>query len=270
MEVVRPQLPFINEYFSEPLPAPAEVRGLSLDELSAHYSTRGLYVRLQTDLAEYDLDSPAMQTAIELGLTVHAGDRRTYQPYGDHLLEVTLMMIEQYGIRDEAMVAAGPMHDSLEDHPREVVQYFGGEWIDDETEAMVAGRQAIAERVGKEPAELVWLVTNRPLAPGTTRAQANAAYGHRLRTQILPHPKARVLKLADFDRNGVNNHLTQGPKQRTLDEKYINFFDDHTKALLRPDSLITGLQREIAQRRLTGGKARAVARLAVAGAQRAI
>jgi hypothetical protein len=265
MAVLQERTLFVDSYFQQRLPAPEELRGLSLDEVSTHYSTAGLYVRLQDGLDCNGLNTPAVQAGIELGLTVHAGDSRTYQPYVDHLLEVTIRVVEDYDIRDEATVAACPAHDCLEDHASDVVEYFGGDWDegDDEAVVMDMGRRLIAQHIGQKTASLVWLVTNPPLPEGTDRAAANTAYAERLRLRIMPSPSGRVLKLGDFDRNAVNNHLTAEPLRQLLDTKYIDLYDVHERGLFLPDSLITdSKQIETAQRRLQGGRARAAARIA--------
>lgn len=241
---------------------PDHVRGLSLTRVTQQFHTLGLYVRLQDTLEQTGLnEEPAVNLAVQLGMTLHANDTRTDGHYTDHLLRVTARMIEAYGILDPSLVAAGPLHDSLEDHPRDLVFSLSGEIIKDRREAQQRGQELIAEHIDEEAAELVSLVTNPEVPEGMDKTEAYIAHtNHVVRTS----PKGRVLKLSDFVDNAVGNHHTHGEKRLKLDRKYLAAYRIHRMGLFLPDGLITGDQRQEALAQLTRGHTRALARLKLA------
>lgn len=238
---------------------PDHVRGLSLTRVTKQYHTLGLYVRLQDTLASHGLDeSPAVDTSVQLGMTLHANDLRTDGHYTDHLMRVTIRMIEAYGITDQSLIAAGPLHDSLEDHPRDLVFSLSGEVIKDRREATDRGQELIAEHIGEETAELVRLVTNPEVAEGQNKVESYIAHTNHV---VRSSPKGRVLKLSDFIDNAVGNHHTHGRKRLDLDRKYLAAYRIHRMGLFLPDGLIMGQRRNDALAQLTRGHTRALARI---------
>lgn len=238
---------------------PDHVRGLSLGRVTEEFGTIGLYTRMvdtlqQTGLIENDL----VMHGLQLGLALHTDDMRTNGHYNDHLLRVTLHMIEDFGIRDPNLIAAGPLHDSFEDHPRDLVLTLTGEKPATRAEAMVLGRQALARLTNEEVVDIILAVTNPEVPEGANKLDV---YTDHTRELVLRHPKPRVLKLADFHDNADGNHATIGDKQRRLDEKYIRQFRIHRMGLYLPDSLITGKERQQALHMLSVGHARALGRL---------
>ncbi len=238
---------------------PDHVRGLSLSRVTQEYGTLGLYTRLQATLAERGLDQvPEITWALQMGLTLHANDNRTNGPYNDHLLRVTLRSIEDYGIDDPALIAAHPLHDSIEDHPKDLVLALTGNRMTDVGEARTVGVELLARHTYVETAEIVVAVTNPLLAEGDDKQAVYASHTEEL---VLTHPKGRVLKLSDFVENAVGNHYTLGSKRDALDEKYLDLFRIHRMGLFMPDSLITGELRLKVLAQLSAGHARAQARL---------
>ena len=97
---------------------PDHDRGLSLGRVTEEFGTIGLYTRTVDTFEQHGLDkNNLVQLSFQLGLALHADDYRTNGHYTDHLMRVTLHMIEDFGITDPNLIAAGPLHDSFEDHP---------------------------------------------------------------------------------------------------------------------------------------------------------
>jgi len=239
---------------------PDHVRGLSLGALTEQYGTIGLYTRLIDTLERKGLgDNELVQLSLQLGLALHANDFRTNGHYTDHLMRVTLRMLEDFNIQDPNLIAAGPLHDTFEDHPRDLILALTGEKITDRNVALSLGRQTLASLTNEEVADIVWAVTNPIVELGEDKLEIYAEHTTQL---VLHKPKPRVLKLADFDDNAVGNHATIGEKQRKLDEKYIRLYRIHKMGLFLPNSLIKGKERTQALHLLSKGHARALGRLA--------
>lgn len=237
-----------------------DVKDLSLGSLTEQYGTPGLYLRTLDTLGRVGLGgSELVQNSLHLGMALHADDRRTNGHYVDHLMRVTLRIVEDFGIRDENVIAAAPLHDSLEDHPRDLILALTGENVQDCSEARRIGRSVLAAFTNEEVADIVEKVTNPEVPAGQNKLDV---YTEHTRNLIFNYPKPRVLKLSDFIDNAGGNHATIGTKQRKLDEKYIHQYRLHKMGLFLPDGMITGGNRLIALKSLELGHVRAIGRLA--------
>ena len=239
---------------------PDHVRGLSLGRLTEEFGTPGIYTRLMDTLERTGFgDNDLVQLSLQLGLALHANDLRTNGHYTDHLMRAMLHVVETFGIRDPNIIAAAPLHDSIEDHLRELVLALTGEQIDDRDEALALAREVLARLTNEEVVSLIETVTNPDVLEGQDKL---AVYAEHTRDIVFNSPKGRVLKLADFTDNAGGNHMTMGAKQRKLDLKYVNLFGIHRTGLFLPDSLITGPERRRALDILSRGHVRALGRLA--------
>jgi hypothetical protein len=241
---------------------PELVRGLSLGELTERFGTIGLYTRLLDSLNISGFgENELIQLSLQLGLALHANDKRTNGQYTDHLMRVTLHLIEDLKIQDPNIIAAGPLHDVFEDHPRDLTLALTGEKTLELSKARIIGKNVLARLTNPEVVELISTVTTPDVLPGEDK---NEIYAQHTNDIIINSPKGRVLKLADFEDNAVGNHATIGPKQRKLDEKYIEQYRIHMMGLFMPDSIVTGEERQAALQLLSKGHARALGRLASA------
>jgi len=239
---------------------PDHVRGLSLGRVTEEFGTIGLYTRTIDTLERYDLaDNELIQLSLQLGLALHSDDYRTNGHYTDHLMRVMLHLIEDFGIRDPNLIAAAPLHDTFEDHPRDLVLALTGEKPDTRDSARTLGRQALALLTNEEVVEIIESVTNPLVLPGQNKLEV---YTTHTRELVLMSRKGRVLKLADFIDNAGGNHATIGEKQHKLDEKYTQQYRIHKMGLFLPNSLVTGVERQKALHMLSKGHARALGRLA--------
>jgi hypothetical protein len=259
MEKPRPSIRVRHETAERP--RPETVRKLSLGALSEQYGTTGLYVRLNDALEQAELsDNILIRETTQLGLALHIDDMRTNGRYNDHLMRVTIRMLEDFGIRDPNLIAAGPLHDTLEDHPRDLVHSLTGDRIKDPAYARLLGKKALSLITNDEVVQIISDVTNPIVLPGEDKLES---YTQHTKHLIQTSPKGRVLKLSDFIDNAVGNHATIGNLQLKLDKKYIAQYDLHKNGLFLEDSLITGERREKALALLNKGHQRALGRLAL-------
>ncbi len=249
---------------SPELLTPDHVRGLSLHDVTDQYGTHGLTLRLIDELEKSGLDGqPEVTWALWFGMTLHANDTRTVGHYKDHILRVTLRPLLHYGVVDPTITAASLLHDSVEDHPFDIVHMLTGTTEEDEKLARERSLELIAAYATAEVAEIVEVVTNPILEEGQDRL---LAYYEHTRDVIVPSQKGRVIKLSDFTDNAVGNHYTHASKRERLDRKYRDLYRLHAIGLFQPDSMITGEKRDVALKQLHEGHSRTLARLSIASA----
>jgi hypothetical protein len=250
----------VNQKINSSSITPEQVRGLSLGKVTEQYATLGLYTRIVDTMKREGFgENELVQLSLRLGLTLHFNDVRTNGRYIDHLMRVTLHMLEDFNIKDPNLIAAGPLHDTLEDHPFDLASALTGERLSEVAEARTIGYQALAYFTNPEVADIVASVTNPEVTPGEDK---QAVYTENTTDIVLNQPKGRVLKLADFIDNACGNHATIGGLQHKLDLKYIDQYKTHMVGLFLQDSLITGEERQKALNILSVGHARALGRLA--------
>lgn len=250
-----------NPNSNSTLITPENVRGLSLGEVTEKYGTLGLYIRTIDSLQRNGFgDNELIQNSLHLGLALHSNEERTNGHYTDHLMRVMLHLLDNFHIKDPNIIAAGPLHDVFENHPFDLAMSLTGEVASTVENARVIGRIALAKLTNEEVVDIIVSVTNPDLKPGEDKQKV---YNEHVSNLVLTNPKARVLKLADFEDNAAGNHATIGELQRKLDLKYVDHYRTHMMGLFLPDSLIVGQERQQALRVLSIGHARALARLAM-------
>ena len=250
-----------NQNNKSVLITPENVRGLSLGKLTEQYATLGLYTRIVDTMEREGFgENELVQLSLHLGLALHFNEKRTNGRYTDHLMRVTLHMLEDFNIKDPNLIAAGPLHDAFENHPFDLALALTGERLLEIATARTIGRQALMQLTNPEVVDIIASVTNPDVASGEDR---QTVYTEHTTNLVLNQPKGRVLKLADFVDNACGNHATIGELQHKLDLKYIDQYRTHMMGLFLPDSLIAGKERQKALHILSVGHARALGRLAI-------
>ena len=238
---------------------PEIIRGLTLGALSEQYGTVGLYVRLEDTLERVGLDTNELiRASMSLGFELHDDDWRTNGHAHDHLMRVALHIIELFKKDDPDLIAAAFLHDTLEDHAKELVLRLSGEQIQDEADARVRGRALLEEFFNARVAKRVQGVTTPQLRPGEDKNESYATFVE----QIADDPEDEILKCADSVENAVGNHATKEPKQQKLDVRYAPIYPIHVRALYRPDSQVGGKIRDNVVDILFQGQQRAAIRMA--------
>lgn len=133
--------------------------------LRAHWADR---------LPEADL--AALDEAVAFATLRHGAQiRPAGEPYLEHLLEATRVLVEAVGVRDVDVLRAAVLHDVVED-----------------TDCTPA---EVRDRFGERTAVLVDWVTKPPRGEGQSREEARAAYLDRL--AHAPDDAVILVKLAD-------------------------------------------------------------------------
>lgn len=244
---------------NQELLTPDVIRGLSLHQVTEQFSTLGLQTRLFDALAQHDLDMvPEVVWATRFALYLHENDTRSNGHYTDHLMRVTTRVIEHFGITDPDIIAACILHDSVEDHPEDIVRILTGNIIEDKALARAFAVTLIAHNTNEEVAHHVLAVSNPILLPGEDKHEV---YVEHTKLLVTKEPKARVVKLSDFIDNAVGNHYTRPDLQLHFDLKYVDLYPVHIEGLLADDCIIEEPYRSKILDQLQRGYDRCLTRL---------
>lgn len=244
-----------------------DIYTMPLTQVSIEHGTEGLERRLQHALGRIGLENSEMiQASIRLGLELHQDDRRTYEPYNNHLLRVTLRLIEDFGVTDEITLAAAPLHDSIEDHSKELAKQYLGIEGQEEDQRVVRhlGHQGLVafalQYDAAELADIVLAVSNPLLQAGEDKIRSYVTHVEALMQG--DQQKARILKIADlFDNFDVPKGLEDPSKRGNLDRKQIDIYGAVEAGIKQPGTdieenrrtstlALVALRRSEAMRRL--------------------
>jgi hypothetical protein len=206
--------------------SPAYLTTMPLHAITEVYGEDGLRQRFTLEVARFPAsDQLRLTAALELAAHLHRDDRRTREPYLNHLLRVAIRIMSHYGVTDIDVIVAALLHDAVEDHPDEL----GGD-----TEAALA---ELARRFNPRVADLVRAVTNPEYDPGRDRYEQYRAH---VAESLDHHPWARVIKVSDFTDNGVGVIHSTGPKVRSSATKYRPLVPVFRDLVGRADTPLSG------------------------------
>lgn len=203
-----------------------------------------------------------VQHSLELAFRLHEGDARTYERYNNHLARVTLMLLRVFDVRDPEVIAAGSLHDSVEDHARELAAMETKSVPSSERRQRVLAHEALSHYESPKVADLVLAVSN-PI-PKPSESQRVVGYRnhiHHLLTQAPP--EAKIIKVSDFFDNAKAHRAENPNKRRRLDEKQVGVYELFDAAIASRDSLVPANKRDGLRRELAGLHRDAMARLAL-------
>ena len=192
---------------------------------------------------------------MEWASVLHAGQRRTREPYVNHLLRVTIRIICYYQVTDPDVLAAALLHDTVEDQP----WAMAGLDPDGGPPPRGQAQTVLSARFGPRVARLVAAVTNPIYELGRDR---NAQYLDHLRHSLTAEPWARVIKLSDFTDNGVGIIHTVGPLLHRSARKYTPAVPLLQELLAMPDTPLEPAVKDHIRRQLQLAQARFAAILA--------
>ncbi len=228
---------------------------MPLHTISDVHGEEGLRRRLELESAKLD-DPERVSAALELAAELHRDDGYGREPYVNHLLRVAIRIVSHYEVRDTDVVVAGLLHDSVEDHPRELAGARAGSGAaagsgttpaeatatspvapaDNAAAAAAlteAALEALSDRFGERVAGIVASVTNPAPDPGV---EWNVQYREHIATSLARDPWARVVKLSDFTDNGVGILYATGPAMQRLAIKYRPLTGVYRDLVNRPDT----------------------------------
>jgi (p)ppGpp synthase/HD superfamily hydrolase len=222
----------------------AQLAAMPLHAITEVFGQDGLVQRLSYEIGRLPVDTRrAVADAAEWALSLHAEQRRTREPYANHVLRVALRIICHYRVTDPDVVIAALLHDVVEDQPWAVAGIAGASGGPPPHAAALA---VITTRYGARVARLVAAVTNPDRPSGTDWRTLNLQYVEHLATALDAEPWARVIKLSDFTDNGVGIIHTVGPKVRHSARKYNGFLPVLRDLLDRSDTpLADGVKKHI-------------------------
>jgi (p)ppGpp synthase/HD superfamily hydrolase len=214
----------------------------TLEELSRRHGLEGLLGRLAIVLDENGLaNNELIERSLNLGLRLHVDDRRTHEPYNNHLVRVTLRLFE-LNVIDPDILAAGPLHDSIEDHTRELAMMETNDLPDDPRIQRKLAHAALSRRISPAVANNVLGVSNPLLEPNDDKIESYVKNARILTSTGEPEPRA--LKLADFLDNTDTPREEDRRKRYRLDVKQLPVYGLHALSVERKNSLIVGEYRE--------------------------
>jgi hypothetical protein len=190
---------------------PPYLATMPMHAITEMHGEAGLRERFRLEVEGFDdAERQRLGEALELAAWLHRDDRRSREPYVNHLLRVAIRMLHHYQVRDVDVIVAGLLHDAVEDHPAELV----GDGNAADADAALA---VLADRFGARVARLVAAVTNPAWDPGRDR---NEQYREHVAASLEREPWARVIKVSDFTDNGVGVIHSVGPKVESSARKY--------------------------------------------------
>lgn len=169
------------------------------------------------------LSGEAVERAMSDAAFVHRGQTRLNRgdfprtPYIEHPLRNTLRLM-RWGVKDEAVLVAAILHDTVEDNPRGFMQREGG-WVGSQAAADAHDEQrealnVVRRRYGPAVARIVEHVTNPPRPAGQSDADRASAYAAHVAEAVAASPDVLLVKLADFGDNAAGLHHNASPENR--------------------------------------------------------
>ncbi|WP_186629433.1 HD domain-containing protein [Rhodococcus sp. BP22] len=166
-------------------------------------------------------DQPLVQSAMGLASQAHRdqtrpGQNGTAEPYIAHPLRNTLRLI-RFNCRDEEVLAAAVLHDTVEDQPVRLVELMDG---DHSASPPAEATRLLATLFNTTVSDTVWAVTNPPRPAGLSKEQKNTAYVEHVKA-VIADPRVFLVKVTDFiDNAGSLSALTDLDKRNRLRAKY--------------------------------------------------
>jgi (p)ppGpp synthase/HD superfamily hydrolase len=225
---------------------------MPLHAITEIHGESGLRQRLALELRRLpDRDASTIAEAAQWAVVLHTGQRRSREPYVNHVLRVALRVLCHYRVADPDILIAALLHDAVEDQHHRMVEQASGHGPPSQEQAFAV----LADRFGPRVEGLVRTVTNPHFEPGPDR---NQRYVDHLTAALADEPWARVVKLSDFTDNAVGIIHTVGPRLRHLAGKYALAVPLFRDLLARADTPLSpavkthiGRQLGLAEQRLS-------------------
>ncbi len=159
----------------------------------------------QDELARQLIESPLwtsdakglVSSAYDLALKLHKEDLHKGKPYINHLLRVANRIFSYLHIHDAEVIAAALLHDSVEDHPKEI------------------NPDAISTKFSPEVSKLVATVTNAPSeGKKLSYEEKLVKYASKVE-QATSTTDGWIIKFSDWCDNGLG--IIHGEEERSLE-----------------------------------------------------
>lgn len=214
-----------------------------------------LQVRLLADMQPYtDYEGRArISAAFDLAANLHSEDRRSPGEYISHPLRIANRLVTHFGIKDPDLVIAALLHDTVEDHPRDLSELanFRPDSVADAREAALF---VVGDVFGARVKRIVEGVTN-PIYDGTAD-QKNDFYLDHV-THAIQDQDVFLVKLSDFIDNAVGLHHTESAELiRKLSRKYQPLYELFRERLGDPGLPLSDATRAKLEAQLLDGQRR--------------
>jgi hypothetical protein len=197
---------------------------MPLHAITTLYGEKGLRERFALETARLAGASGRRQVkrALRLASRLHAIDHRQREPYVNHLLRVALRIMSYYAVWEPDVICAALLHDAVEDHADDL-----------SADGRPGALLLLAAVFGPRVADLVAAVTNPVHETGP---DDDDQYREHVAASLARCPWARVIKVSDFNDNGVGLIHTTGPKAVKLARKYAPLVPVMAELITRPDT----------------------------------
>ena len=235
---------------------------MPLSGVTERYGIEGLYKRFSLEIADFAVeDQYFCNRALYVVSVLHRDDPYKGLPYTSHLIRTAIRLIRDYEVTDPEVISAMLLHDSVEDHAKELAEF--APTVDlDKTTVTERALAAVAMSFSGRVAGLVQNVTNAPNSQTLSQEQKNLAYALGVAEKIAKSPETFLMKLSDFTDNAVGILWSeQTGKVRKLATKYLPVFDVFLSQLsiYEQSGQLTLSQITTAQQQLYLGKQRCFA-----------
>ncbi|WP_034268590.1 HD domain-containing protein [Actinospica robiniae] len=201
--------------------------------VTSRYGLPGLRELLAAEVEGFaPADREQIARALRLALLLHAQDQRVSEPYANHVLRVAIRIIRHYQVSDIDVVCAALLHDSVEDHDKDLATLATDA---ERARGSVEAALAVIERsFNPRVAALIRAVTNPAWDPARDK---HTQYREHVAASLEHQPWARVVKLSDYTDNGVGLiHTEDEAMERRLAAKYAPLVPLMRELAARPDT----------------------------------
>lgn len=161
-----------------------------------------------------------IKEAFGLVMEIHKDQKpRPDGPYIKHILRVSNRIIEEYGIKDQELVIAALLHDSVEDQAKKLaILLESKESISEKEKALLFIKNKFGERVAKIVSKLSNFESE---GKEMSSEQKNMIYRDYVK-EAIEDPDVFPIKLSDFSDNALNLEAVSDPIMRLkLSKKYL-------------------------------------------------
>lgn len=223
---------------------------LTIAEVGEFHGEQGLRDYLLSEFERFsEVDQRLMRGALDLATMLHQADRRTHEPYMNHVLRVTLRTIRDYEEEDPEVVIAALLHDTVEDHFRELADLEDSHDVTDE-DAQAIAIQKLGLMFGDGAAGLVDSLT----IPAGLKQLPKPVYREEYRGHVVmtlrAAPRARIIKVGDVDDNTGDLARISPKKARHIALKQLPMLPLLAELVTLPDSPLTETAKMRALHRL--------------------
>lgn len=205
-----------------------------LHTITEQYGQVGLEQRFQLETERFSTsDQQSLLSAQEYALELHADQRRSREPYANHILRVAIRVMSphHYGVDEPELVISSLLHDSVEDCKEKIIDTAGLQAS--EAQQTETALRILEDKYGTRVSTIVEAVTNPPF--NKTGDWMNH-YREHVEEALLNTPPARVPKVSDFTDNAVGIMYSPTERLAHFATKYNAMTSMFRELIVLPDT----------------------------------